>query len=88
MSSREEQESRQREMELFEEELNAADRLPLEDKIVAAYDERSEVMSPWAIDSLVQEAMAQLPEDLTQEQREDVYDIMYETIATALDNAR
>ncbi len=88
MNGQEEREVREREMELFEEELSTVVKIPTEDKLVEAYEERALVMSPWAVDNLVQESMAQLPEDLTQEQREDIHDVMYEAIATALDNAR
>ena len=88
MNGQEEREEREREMELFEEDLCLVSKVPMEEKIVAAYEERVEVLSPWEIDGLVQEAMAQMPEDLTQEQREAVHDVMFEAITTALDNAR
>jgi hypothetical protein len=88
MGGHEEREILEREMELFEEELCPVDKVPFEDKIIAAYDERAEVLSPWELENLVQESMAQLPDDLTQEQREDIHDVMFEAITSALDTAR
>lgn len=83
-----ERENMAKEMEVFEATMEEAERITTEDKICAAYEDRAALTTPWEIEELVQESLAQLPNDLSQEQIELIHDVMYETVTTAIENMR
>ena len=78
----------EKEIEVFEATMEEVERVTTEDKICAAYEERASLTSPWEIEEMVQEALAQLPDDLSQEQTELIHDVLYETLTTAIENMR
>ncbi len=63
------------------------DPLSMEEKIVLAHEGPVE-LAPWEITEIVQEAMADLPNELNVEQVDIVFDVIYDAISEALERGR
>lgn len=63
------------------------DPLTTEEKLVTAHEQPFE-LEPWEITKIVQRAMSQLPVDTDVEQVDVLFDIIYEAISGALEQAR
>ena len=62
------------------------DKVSIEEKILLSHEEDNWGLSPWEVQEVVQEAMAQLPDGL-EEHVDLIFDVIYEAVAEALSRA-
>jgi len=63
------------------------DKIPMEDKLIMAAEERLATLEPWEISEIVQSALRDLPEGL-EDHMGSLFDVVYDAIAEALDRVR
>ena len=63
------------------------DPLSTEEKLLMAHEAPIE-LAPWEMQEIVQEAMAELPNELNVEQVDVVFDVIYDAISEALERVR
>ena len=61
--------------------------LSTEEKLVLAHEGPVE-LAPWEITEIVQDAMANLPQELNVEQVDLVFDVIYDAVSEALEHVR
>jgi len=71
----------------YEDDMNPIDKVPIEDKFVAAHAEEMRGLEPWEISEIVNAALGDIPECLG-EHADTLFDTLYEAILEALDRAR
>lgn len=77
-------------LEAVHERYFTMEKIPMEDKIIAAAEERSRVLDlePWEISEVVQGAMHELSPLLNSDTVDIAFDIVYEAVSEALTRAR
>ena len=74
-------------LEKVHENYIVVEKIPMEDKILAAHEEDTpRGLAPWQVSEIVQEAIKRLPIELG-EYNDEVFDIMYEAVSEALDSS-
>ena len=70
-----------------DEYIELVDKVPTEDKILAAYEAESKTLEPWEISEIVESAMSTLPDELG-DYVGDVFDAIYEAVADTLERVK
>ena len=63
------------------------DKIPMEDKLIAAREEEFAGLEPWEISEIVQESLNNLPEGL-EKYIDNIFDIVYGAVAKTVDRVR
>jgi len=65
------------------------EKMTMEDKIVAAFEEDTSSMAPWQIQGVTQDAIRKLQQviDLPAEEMDLIFDIIYDAVSTGANHA-
>jgi len=76
----------QADQDLIESFMEEVDKIPMEDKIIAAFEEENRAvdLTPWDIDGIVQEALGKIQDVIEPDSTDLVYDVVYEAITEAV----
>ncbi len=69
--------------DIVESYIENVDKVPIEDKITAMYEEESGSLTPWAIDAIVQKALAKLEGVIATSDVAKAYEVIYEAVSEA-----
>jgi len=66
------------------------EKMTMEDKIVAAFEEDTSSMAPWQIQGVTQDAIRKLQQviDLPAEEMDLIFDIIYDAVSTGANHAQ
>ena len=65
------------------------EKVPMEDKIVAAFEEDTSSVAPWEIQKIAQDTIRKLQQiiDLPAEEMDLIFDIIYDAVSTGANHA-
>lgn len=69
---------------VHDEYLDLVDKVPTEDKIMAAYEGPSAGLEPWEISEITQSVMSKLPESLRTDDVDILFDLIYDAITEGI----
>lgn len=68
-----------------DEDVNPVDKTPIEDKLIAAYEQSLRGLEAWEITEIVQDALSKIP---NVEDVDFLFDVIYEACSDTLERAR
>ncbi len=69
---------------VHEEYLDLVDKIPMEDKIMAAHEGPSYGLEPWEISEITQSVMSKLPVSLKNEDVDILFDLIYDAVTEGI----
>ncbi len=67
-----------------DEYVELVDKIPMEDKIIMAFEERTCGLEPWEISEITQSVMSKLPESLKTKDVDILFDLIYDGITEGI----
>lgn len=76
-------------MEDIHERYHTLEKIPMEDKIIAAAEEGFSTVAPWEIQTITQDTIRKLQQiiDLPVEEMDLIFDIIYDAVSTGANHA-